>query len=55
MAVRLTADLRPSADGSAVRTSVGGRPAAGSLRTYSLGWDIQADIQTDRRTDRGIA
>jgi len=22
---------------------------------YSLGWDRQADVQTDRRTDRGIA
>ena len=61
MAVRFAADLRPSADRSAVRT-FGGRPAAGSQRVdslgscatqpacYSLGWDRQ----TDRRTDRGI-
>jgi len=39
MAVRLAADLRPSTDGSAVRTSLvaGGGPA------YILGWDRQTD------------
>jgi len=54
MAVRFAADLRPSADGSAVRT-FGGRPAAGSQRAdslgscatqpacCSLGWDRQTD------------
>jgi len=49
MAVRLTADLRPSADRSAVRTSLvaGGRPAAGSRHAFSLGWDRQTDRQTD--------
>ena len=46
MAVRLAADLRPSADGSAVRTSL----VAGS--GYSLG---QLHRGTDRRTDGGIA
>ena len=59
MAVRLAADLRPSADESAVRTSlVVGQPAGsqladslGSCATtpacYSLGWDRQTDGQTD--------
>jgi len=42
MAVRLAADLRPSADGSAVRTSLeAGRLQAASLP--SLGWDRQMD------------
>ena len=45
MAVRLAADLRPSADGSAVRHGY----AAGSQRAYSLG---QLHHGTDRRTDR---
>ena len=57
MAVRLAADLRPAADGSAVRTSlVAGSsvPMACSHPTYSLGWDRQRDGQTGR-TDRGIA
>ena len=57
MAVRLAADLRPSADGSAFRGPhiSGGRPAAGSQRAYildssatqpafcSLGWDRQTE------------
>jgi len=36
---KIAADLRPSADGSAVRTSLvtGGGYAAGSQRAYSLG------------------
>jgi len=46
MAVRLAVDLRPSADGSAVRTSL---VAGGG---YSL---RQLDPGTDRRMDRGIA
>ena len=58
MAVRLVvvADLRPSADGSAVRTSlVAGQAASlGSCATQpacnSVGWDRQTDGQTDRRT-----
>jgi len=45
MAVLLAADLRPSANGSAVRTSL----VAGSQRAYSLGWDRQTDRQTDGR------
>ena len=47
---KLAADLRPSADASAVHTSLvaGGGQAAGSQRSaYSLGWD--------RQTDRWIA
>ena len=40
MAVRLTADLRPSA-------FFDGWPAAGSQRAYSLGWDRQTDRQAD--------
>jgi len=54
MAVRLAADLRPSADGSAVHT--------GSQRAYSLrqlraygSCAVGQTEQTDRRTDRGIA
>ena len=47
MAVRLVADRRPSADGSAVRTSLVVRPAAGSQRAYSLGWDRQTGGQTN--------
>jgi len=46
MAVRLAADLRPSADGSAVRTSL---VAGGG---YSLG---QLRPGTDRQTDGRIA
>jgi len=45
MAVRLMADLRPSTDWSAgctVQISCG-RPAAGSQRAYSLGWNKQTD------------
>ena len=52
-AVRLAADLRPSADGSAVRTSlVAGQLQAASVpiaccatqpACYSLGWDRQTD------------
>jgi len=45
MTVLLAADLRPSANGSAVRTSL----VAGSQRAYSLGWDRQTDRQTDGR------
>ena len=41
------ADLRPSADGSAVRTSL----VAGQLQAAS----VPRLGQTDRRTDRGIA
>jgi len=53
MAVRLAADLRPSADGSAVRPSlVAGGGVSGSQRAYSLG---QLRPGTDRRADRGIA
>ena len=51
MAVRLAADLRPAADGSAVRTSlVAGSsvPMACSHPTYSLGWDRQTDRQDGR-------
>ena len=50
MAVRLAADLRPSADGSAVRTSLvaGGGYSLGQLRPGT-------DRQTDGRTGRGIA
>ena len=40
MAVRLTADLRPSAFFDVW-------PAAGSQRAYSLGWDRQTDRQAD--------
>ena len=47
MAVRLAADLRPSADGSAVKHISGGWPAAGSQRAFSLGWDRQMGRQTD--------
>jgi len=48
MAVRLAADLRPSADGSAVRTSlVDGQLQAASVPIAKAG--------TYRRTDRGIA
>jgi len=55
MSVRLAADLRPSADGSAVRTSlVAGQLQAASVpiamgscatqpACYSLGWDGQTD------------
>ena len=39
MAVRLAADLRPSTDGSAVRTSL----VAGGGQAYILGWDRQTD------------
>ena len=53
MAVRLAADLRPSADGSAVRPSlVAGGGVSGSQRAYSLG---QLRPGIDRRADRGIA
>jgi len=55
MAVRLAADLRPSVDASAVRTSLVAGQLAGSQRAYSLGWDRQTYRQTDRRTDRGMA
>jgi len=50
MAVRLAADLRLSADGSAVRTSLvaGGGYSLGQLRPGT-------DRQTDGRTGRGIA
>jgi len=57
MAVRLAADLCPSADGSAVRTSlVAGQLQAASVpiayrqlrhRSYSLGWDRETGRQTD--------
>ena len=49
---KIAADLRPSADGSAVHTSLvaGGGYAAGSQRAYSLGSCTMG--QTDGRTDR---
>jgi len=63
MAVRLAADLRPSADESAVRTSL----VVGQLQAASLpiAWVAAprrqraiayagTDKQTDRRTDRSI-
>ena len=52
-AVRLVADLRPSADGSAVRTSLlaGGGYSLGQLRV----WASCALGQTDRQTDGRIA
>jgi len=52
---KIAADLRPSADGSAVRTSLvvaGGGYAAGIHRAYSPG--RQLCHGTDRRTDRAI-
>jgi len=51
---KIAANLRLSADGSAVRTSqvAGSDKAAGSQRAYSL---ESCMGQTDRRTDRGIA
>ena len=55
---KIAADLRPSADGSAVRASLvaGGRYAAGSQRDYSLGSCAMGQRDGgDRRTDRGIA
>jgi len=58
MAVRLAADLRPSADGSAVRTPVmaGGGESAGSQSAYSQGQlHARAAVPWDRRTNRGIA
>jgi len=55
---KIAADLRPSADASAVRTSLvaGGGKAAAYQRTYSLGSCAveQTDGRTDRRTDRAI-
>ena len=50
----IAADLRPSADGSAVRTSrvTGGGYAATSQRACSLGSCAMG--QTDRDTDRAI-
>ena len=56
--VGLAADLRPSADGSSVRTSL----VAGQLQANSLGscatqpacYSPCWDRQTDRRTDRDI-
>ena len=55
MVAKIAADLRPSADGSAVRTSLvaGGGKAAGSQRAHSLGSCAMG--QTDGRTDRGIS
>jgi len=52
---KIAADLRPSADGSEVRTSLvaGGGSAAGSRRAYSLGSCVIG--QTDRQTDGRIA
>ena len=55
---KIAADLRPSADGSAVRTSLvaGGGSAAGSQRANSLGRCAmgQTDGRTDKRTGRAI-
>jgi len=56
---KIAADLRLSADSSAVRTplAAGGGKAAGSQRAYSLGSYAmgQRDGRTDGRRDRGIA
>ena len=67
MAVRLAADLRLSADGSAFRGPhiSGGRPSAGSQRAYildssatqpafcSLGWDRQTEGSLNAPLRRG--
>jgi len=64
MAVRLAADLRPSADGSAVRTPLvaGGGKAAGSLRAAAADTVPKAAARlgqlrpgTDGQTDGRIA
>ena len=53
MAVRLAADLRPSADGSAVHTYlvVGGGYSLGQLRAWGSCALGQTDGRTDRQTD----
>jgi len=56
MAVGLTADLRPSADGSAVRTSlVAGQLQAASVPIACAAAPLCHHAGTDRRTDCSIA
>jgi len=53
---RLTADLRPSVDGSAVRTAlVAGQLQAASVPIAQAASVPIAQAGTDRRTDLGIA
>jgi len=53
---KIAADLRPSADGSAVRTSLVTGGTAGSQRVHNLSSFAlgQTDGRTYRRTDRAI-
>ena len=58
LVAKIAADLRPTADGSAVHTLLMASSgyAAGSQRAYSLGSCAmgQTDGRTDRRMDRNI-